>query len=334
LQGPKGDKGDKGDTGLQGPKGDKGDKGDTGLQGPKGDKGDKGEQGESGVPQFTYIVDSDAALAAWATAAPGNDYSSVLIKPGDWRSDVGVDLTAASTRVVVGMPDSLLTFTSEHGLKYDEIPSSNEHRMEGVNVDCLSTTGSVCGLRCCVNLTSCHVTATSATGATGFDQCENLLRCMGVGNGGSNSGFGFFQCANITECHGVGTGNGFSFHACENLMSCTGAATANSDTRTGYTFHGCNNLISCTCTGTGTGHGFHDCKNLTSCTCTGVGYNNCSNMVSCTGTSFHHCRGMLLNQKDIDGVYEYCYVSAAGSGAAPADTAEGGWNRGIAPDPE
>ena len=37
-----------------------------------------------GVNQHTFAVDSDAALAACATDAPGNDYTHVLIKAGTW----------------------------------------------------------------------------------------------------------------------------------------------------------------------------------------------------------------------------------------------------------
>jgi hypothetical protein len=53
--------------------------------------------------QFTYLVDSDAALAAWCAATPGNDYTFVQIAQGTWSTSSGVNLTASATKKVVGM---------------------------------------------------------------------------------------------------------------------------------------------------------------------------------------------------------------------------------------
>jgi hypothetical protein len=69
--------------------------------------------------------------------------------------------------------------------------------------------------------------------------------------------------------------------------------------------------------------GFTSCTNLTSCTGIGTGGTN--------DYAFQTCKGMLLNKPgataSTTATYYNCFVSLSGSGAAPADTAAGGWNK-------
>jgi hypothetical protein len=154
-----------------------------------------GGGGGGGITQFTYLVDSDAALAAWANNTAGNDYTSVLIAPGTWISGAEVNLTNAGTKVVVGMPGSKLSFTSAYGLRYTSRPTTNDYRMEGVNVE--------------IN---------NGSSVYGFANCANLTLCIGKGTG--NAGYGFSGCNNLTNCTGtgIGSGTGYGFAGSKGML--------------------------------------------------------------------------------------------------------------------
>jgi hypothetical protein len=259
-----------------------------------------------GISQFTYLVDSDAALAAWAANTAGNDYTSVLIAPGTWTSSVRVNLTTSGTKVVVGMPGSLLSFTSEYGLQYTTRPTTNDYRMEGVNVEI-------------------NYSGTASAAAYAFRNCMNLMNCTGKITENSSPGtyydpIAFYNCMNLMNCTGMATGcskftteatTSFgTFQGCTNLMNCTGTAISVSSGSGGMeigSFQSCTNLIGCTGSGIASGGSVHN------------------------GYGFQHCKGMLLNKPgstaSTTATYVYCYVSISGSGAAPADTAAGGWNK-------
>ena len=132
----------------------------------------------------TFVIDSDDALAAWANNTEGNDYTHVLIRAGEWTSDVEVNLTTAGTKAVVGMPGSLLKFVSSCGLKYDDFPSSPEYWMRGVNIDATLYKEEGDGLCTCLN------------------SCINLKNCYGKANG--DTGFAFTHCDNLVDCNGLG----------------------------------------------------------------------------------------------------------------------------------
>jgi hypothetical protein len=220
-----------------------------------------GGGGGGGITQFTFLVDSDAALAAWANNTAGNDYTSVLIAPGTWTSSVAVNLTTSGTKVVVGMPGSKLIFTSQYGLRYTALPTTTDYRMEGVNVEVNYSGGNGYAFSTCANLTNCTGTMTSTGGtAYGFSSCTTLTNCTGTGAGTNGNAYAFYSCVNLTGCTGTGTSSGGS------------------------------------------------------------------------GNGFRNCSGMLLNKPgttaSTTATYYNCFVSISGSGAAPSDTALGGYNKG------
>ena len=265
--------------------------------------------------QFTYVVDSDEALADWANNVEGNDYTSVLIRKGTWTSAVGVNLTTAGTKVVVGEADSKLVFNNvEKGLYYTDIPQSPEYYMTGVTVATSTGSGygSGTGFYNCSSLTNCKGTGTSEDdeggAGIGFYNCSNLTNCDGTGIG---DGAGFYRCSNLTNCKGTGTGPGYGsgtgFYSCYNLTNCDGIGTSEStNIGYGYGFYSCSNLTNCKGTGTGTGtgtgegYGFYSCTDLANCTGTGegfgesfggstgtgkgYGFHGCTNLTNCTGT--------------------------------------------------
>lgn len=182
---------------------------------------------------FTYVVDSDEALAAWANATEGNDYTSVLIRKGEWTSTVGVNLTTAGTKVVVGEAGSKLVFNGgKSGLYYDGIkpPTGYEYYMRGVTVEI--TTGYsnyLYAFRYCSNLYNCtgiaYRTDSFNCECVGFNECKKLFNCTGIGTGnGSGSGYGFSDCTNLSNCTGTGTststGSGYGFSSCSAARYC------------------------------------------------------------------------------------------------------------------
>ena len=233
------------------------------------------------IQTYTYVVDSDQALIDWANndRNSGQDYTSVLIKRGTWSSTIGVNLTNAGTKVVVGEADSKLVFNGvEKGLYYDDIPQSSEYYMTGVNVAVTGDGGSRCyGFYMCNNLTNCTGIGTGddSIRCCGFDSCHNLINCTGIvtGNGTySDQVCSFSECDNLINCTGIGTCEkaGYGFWGCHNLTNCTGIGTS-TGTRNGYSrgFWGCHNLINCTgigtSTGTGVGYGFAGCFSVFYC---------------------------------------------------------------------
>jgi hypothetical protein len=132
------------------------------------------------------------------------------------------------------------------------------------------------------------------------------------------------------------------FNYCANLTGCTATATNSSSNSGAYGFRYSDNLINCTATsngGSGAARGYTSCENITNCYAyatnsggnSSVGFSSCQNLTSCraqaSGVSargFSGCKGMLLNRNSTE--YESCFVSRSGTGAAPADTAAGGWN--------
>jgi hypothetical protein len=274
----------------------------------------------------TFIIDSDAALAAWANNTPGNDYTSVLIRPGTWTSDKEVNLTTAGTKAVTGIPGSKLSFSSNRGLMYDDIPDSTEYWMRGVHVE-NAVENETIGL---------------SEEIRSFSSCKNLTNCTGVSTGTNpESNFtGFRWCKNLTNCTGTGTGTGagtslvgllgyiHGFRDCTNLTNCTGIS-ASSRQAVCLGFRDCKDLTNCTGTGTcsasssGEGIGFQNCKNLVNCTGTGTG--------SIFGFGFDSCRIMLFCKPgataSTTATYNNCYMHATGTTDPVADTAAGGWNR-------
>jgi hypothetical protein len=255
-----------------------------------------GKVHSKGGEQFTFVVDSNDALAAWANNTAGNDYTSVLIMPGTWTSANGVNLTTAGTKVVYGMPGSKLSLTSQYGLRYTSRPSTNDYGVEGVNV-----TGSNYDFYRCTNLTNCTGTGSNY----GFYNCTNLTNCTGTG-----SNYGFYTCENLTNCTGnefytclnltncTGTGSNYSFYNCESLTNCIGNDFYSCTNLTNcfgnssnYSFHSCTNLTNCSGSSTSSNHnyGFYTCMNLTNCSgyayseAIGTAFYRCENLTNCTG---------------------------------------------------
>jgi len=276
--------------------------------------------------QFTFIVDSDDALAAWADNAPGNDYSRVLIKAGTWT--LSRDLangTEANPRAFIDISNGrTLSVTGEAGGRIELVhPRTSAAHTTGIlgnvrrrwntldtpgpgyffqNVEIItriSGQGNSC-FRDCFHLFSCTgLLETSGTGVdcAGFMNCSNLSDCVGASSGqGSTHNSGFRGCSALSACSGTATGsNGSGFRECSDLCRCFGTA-AGAMSNTG--FRECSNLHGCfgtaTAVFTAASQGFWNCLNLFSCTgygengANGIGFRSCSNLFGCTGIGSHY----------------------------------------------
>ena len=288
--------------------------------------------------EFTFIIDSNAALAAWAANAPSNDYSRILIKEGTWEytdtlalgtggsPKVIIDISNGRTKSVVGESNSKIFFNSPSasyrvGIKGSE-NTACDYFLENVTVEFNgNVTGATLntGFLNCANLTNCACTTDGGGAVYSFNNCTNLINCTGKGRSNNASGIGFTSCTNLTNCISLGTSPSgiyaFSnFNNCTNLINCTGSC-----------FDNCTSLINCTGKGSTVGGGavysFNNCTNLINCV------NAYSGDVTCFG--FRNCRtgfGCKATTTSTAAIFNQCYMEQV-SGTTPwANTAAGGYN--------
>lgn len=174
---------------------------------------------------FTYVVDSDEALEAWANNTSGNDYTSVLIKRGIHTSNKKINLTTTGTKVIVGEVDSILKITESSAeiFKYDEKPNTSDYYMENVCVDISSTYR-----------------------PSAFVNCINLTKCKVVGGTGQYGNIGFKNCSDLYNCYAIAAD--YSFQSCSNLINCIGKTNNSGRTTYGNAFKACSNLMYCSAT--------------------------------------------------------------------------------------
>ena len=303
------------------------------------------DRAPANINTFTFVVDSNDALEAWANNAPGNDYSRVLIKSGTWtitRNLSGgteneplpfLDISSGRTRTIIGESNSLLSFVSTGttgdwvcGINSDS-PSCIDYFFERVSVE-----------------------ISGDTNHAAFRMCSNLISCYGSGIGNFNNS-GFRNCDNLTHCvaYSVGTVSNSGFRDCTNLNNCT-ATTVNSGAGNNSAFRDCQYISRCNATATGTASntGFRDCSNITnsvaSCdgTTTNSGFRNCTGLVNCVGQAtgpgvsgtgnfgFRDCRTGFGNRNgstpSTTGTFSNCFMEQVTGTTAWANTAAGGWN--------
>ena len=185
--------------------------------------------------KYTFIVNSDAALEAWAVDAPGNDYSRILIKAGTWTYNApnsnggtaadplsAIDISDGRTLSVVGESGSRLVINNESsattyycGIKGKADGSYPNFINPGTDYFFRNVTVEV------------NQNNTAGTGyGRGFYNCTNLTNCTGTGTG---YGYGYGGCVKLFACKGLGTGSqaGFGFDNCRVGLGCTsnGAST-------------------------------------------------------------------------------------------------------------
>ncbi len=288
---------------------------------------------------YTYVVDSNKKLEDWAKNVSGNDYTSILIKKGEWTlnipadgSFIGIDFIKSNTIKVSGEIGSSIhikniAYNGQYFGLYNNVPYDGYQYIKNIKVSCDSgNVGDGTAFSNFNKITNCIGNGISnASGAGigygyGFSNCNNLTNCSGTGIG-FRTGCGFFNCNNFTLCVGtgtgtgpvVGTGYGYGFSNCNNFTLCNGNGNGTnagslSGIITGCGFFKCNDFTLSNGTGTGTGSG------------KGYGFSECR--------CFVLCKPSTIAPKT--GVYNECYMHSTGTSDPVADTAAGGYNRTVA----
>lgn len=265
----------------------------------------------------TYIVDSDAALSAWANVAPGNDYSHVLIKTGTYNIDKTIDLSLSNTNAVIGMGGSCIISSATIGMK----GSSNNLDVFLIGVNMELTAGSVV-FDTCLNLIMCRGVSTSATSSSIFRNCRYLTNCLGY-NRSSSGGRVYVECSYLVNCYAYIYSSTNSpvegYNQCSYQTNCFVTASSNGGA---YGFIGCNNLSNCAASVTGNiAVGFISCYKLTGCNGRGIGQSG--------NICFDRCRtlfGCGSYGTTSAAVFKNCYMGNSGTTNPVGDTAAGGYN--------
>ena len=231
-----------------------------------------GGGGGSGMAEsFTFVVDSNAALSAWATDAPGNDYSRVLVRAGTWtyndpRTSGGsvtaplaaIDISNKRTLSVIGESGSKIVIMA--AVDY----SSGLHlaAIKGALANASEYHGSPIFSGNPVN--GCFIRNLNVE--------TKIFAGISSGIKGGNA-YGFVNIANQIGCtstvtgrsSGAGSASSSAYHFCANLINCTATGNGGSSGQvTGIGFGLCANLINCTATGNGSGGGngwsFYRCR--------------------------------------------------------------------------
>lgn len=264
---------------------------------------------------YTFVVNSDEALLAWANAEAGNDYTHVLIKSGTWNMSKpeGINLTTAGTLTVTGEPGNkivnIATFDGTvYGLTADAIAYTDMH-ITGVHMHVeqhwTSTTVVVKREVCCFanlrNLTDCYATGNTkylVSGSNyvhGFKNCEQLSNCTSAALEASLTGNAFFagftDCKVLASCYVYANINFFGlygFYNCEQVSACYAYLSAgNANHVMGFT--SCTNVCASAAylRASSTATGMYQCKCVDSCTIdaaatTARAYDACGYLNTCT----------------------------------------------------
>lgn len=226
---------------------------------------------------FTFVVDSDQALNDWADQVEGNDYTSVLIMPGTWNiTNKYIRPQQAGTKVVVGLPGSILNFEQESVTSCFVVMyanrTKNDEYIKGVTVTAKfgRTGGGV--FRNARNLSNCVVNCETSVGSVnGFVACKGLINCSSnaITTAESAGSIAFAGCKSLVNCEGkaIGTTGGYGYSECVDLLFCKGAATSSG---TGYGFYDCSVMFGCSPLEASTTKTYYRCS-MTSTTAVPVG---------------------------------------------------------------
>ena len=289
--------------------------------------------------EYTFVIDSDAALAAWADDAPGNDYSRILIKAGTWT--LNAELTGgmlSNPSAAIDISDGrTLSIVGETGSKII-VNSHTASRVHAAGIKGMAT-GNYPNInapekgRFIRNVAIEMNVSTSVTGMLFFGSypaffaCENLINCTGI--------------LNLVR---TATGGGsqmfaMAFHLCVNLTACNGTAIFGEPAVVNAAFLECTNLTNCAGNGVS---GFFNCAGLTGCVGLGstIGFFHCMGLTFCVGTGegsagngFRQCRTGFGNRNgptpSPGGTFNNCLMAQGTVNPTTNDwdnTAAGGWN--------
>jgi len=292
------------------------------------------------VDQYDFVVDSNQALDQWA-AHTGGLYRRVLVKRGAWvassfgpTAGVLIDLDITGTSYVFAEEGSSITISAgfagvAYGMRHTAAatPDPTVEKFSGINLSITNTTATrnAYAFSQMNNLQNCKGTGTGSTSGAGvgFQACNFLDGCIGMGNGGNTTGQGsgingcFYISNSFGQAVALGTGIATGLEACTTISNSKGDATSVNGKASA--FFNCSLVSGCDSTtlvsGTGNANGFEACSEVTSSsgfgragtTGTGSGFNGCSGVsssraegrggsVSGPGYGFNTCIGVVNNR--------------------------------------
>lgn len=211
--------------------------------------------------QFTYVVDSDQALADWANNASGNDYTSVLIRGQRTLSGLSIDLSATGTKIIIGEPKSSINATYNGGTRsvfgYSSLPQTDDYFICGlsitVNFSNVGGGGAAYVLMRCRNIYNSFITCNGNTGGHCFRSCENIYSCSSVATAASNydnnNACGFRDCRNLFNCKGSAAAtkkaDAYGYYGCINVSNCSGIAGTTENNKKSCGFEQCLSVRYC-----------------------------------------------------------------------------------------
>lgn len=250
----------------------------------------------SNAETFTYVVDSDQALEDWANNVEGNDYTSVLIRKGEWTINKGINLTLTNTFRIKGEAGAKLVFNltvtsdSSNAISYNPTGSGTEKGVAAIYLDIEPS-----GIEACkyyikdleVNL-NVSKTATNSTvkNAVAILRYPNIEGCKIItkatltnhSSGGYIRPFAISVSNNIRYCS--------AYAECITTYSGTGAGISSS-----IKVHNCyvEAYIGASVSEATKGVGILSCKNVQMCKCKGGSQSYSDSYASYSKTTEYAC---------------------------------------------
>jgi hypothetical protein len=165
--------------------------------------------------EYTFVVDDKSSFDKWANATPADvgAYEVVLVK-GEFEVTTPLNLAAAGTKKIVGLPGNKITF------KYNDWENDTtligtktattllDTIIEGLNISVDLGTKEITGLELigfgkCSNLYNCKIEVggtVKPTLYTAFNECESVEKCVVKGKYNNGTNIGFSNCYAVRYC--------------------------------------------------------------------------------------------------------------------------------------
>lgn len=301
-----------------------------------------------GGNSYTFIVDSDEALLTWGNNIPGNDYTSVLIKKGEYNLPIKeINLENIGTKYIFGEYGSVLKL-QDISNPSDSI-FNNGYNCYFYNLKILSNvTGDyiINVFNNCKNIYNCEVLgifpSNDRRSSCIFYNCENIQNCI-ASCGGSHA---YYGCKDICNCITDW------IQSCENISSCKlkKITIPYGESNLSGGLYSCKNIINVTIEGlkpvSVPGGLINNCSYLTNVIAIENSssseiyacdiFSNCNHIVNCHatknngyGTAFNNCKHVICcsGKCTYGNPFIESYSTQNGESYICADTPNGGFNR-------
>ena len=298
---------------------------------------------------FTYIVDSSPSLMNWINNNTDYDYTSVLIRRGEYTVyNCNINLDTTGTKCIVGEEGAVIyvrdinaaTMANSGFFERTSEPNDTQRIQEcyynlTVNITYAVNSHADSAFVAFKNLTNLYNCNAYITGVnsnssliktTGFIQCHYLNNCICYASNGYSSNTAFYLCYYLSGCSAVAPGNrAWGFEGCHYIDNSFATVTPNNSNgsagfRTCFQVNNC--LTKITNNTNYPSYAFDTCYELTNCraeistnnTGTGAkrGFTGCYDLVNCIAivqTTNGSARGFWGSNRLLN-----CQADATGGG--------------------